>query len=101
MISCTIYSIKRLHYLVSVADRAKSEDFDLLPDVDLTGNILKFFYLIEEYSLRAFNYRLETATLRELRRRGAESPPPRDVFSRIPQRSAGYGDRQRIYVDLP
>ena len=71
---------------VSVADKAKSDDFDLRPDLDLACDLLSFFYICLKSTHRELSFAASPTSLRprvlELSRAAKSSPPP-------PQRGAG------------
>ena len=78
---------------VSVADKAKSDDFSIWPDLDLTYDLLRFFNFFKKYSSGAFDCplaRLTWAIRSRVRRGGGDRiSPQRDVFGRIPPAGSG------------
>ena len=79
---------------VSVADEAKSDVFDLWPDLDLTCDLLSFFFKLHtKYSSRAFVCRLVhlATTTRFWVRQGGEIRPPPPAGRVRPNTPAGRG----------
>ena len=64
---------------VTVADKTKSDDFDLWPDLDRTCDLCRLKKMLKKCSSRAFDYRLTrptTATRSRVGRWGGQLPPP-------------------------